>query len=161
MNKTNWIPFVFVFLGLITFGHFYHDFRESGSRKTQLLQGEEITVVTSTQDAEGLTPEKMDMSFLKNIEAYTVKKVKEKVFEISKNELSITSTAAYVENSGIKLGLIRLVGSDNSNQVIVFGLNGRQLARVVCTRQSPNQIPITYGDCARKIEEIFKVKLGA
>lgn len=128
---------------------------------------QEIRVVVSSQDSEGVTQQNFDMNFLKNLGAYTVQRVKVKAKEFLESQghpnaqLDISSEATYVESGPMKLAVIRLRGSDGSNQVFVAGIIGNELKRVTCVRNSTETIPISYGVCAEKIKEVFGTRIGA
>lgn len=107
------------------------------------------------------------MNFLKNLEAYTVERVKVKTKEylVSQGhpnaDVHFTSEATYVESGPVKLAVIRLRASEGSNQVFIAGIIGNELKRVACVRNSTETIPISYGVCAEKIKEVFGTKIGA
>ena len=128
---------------------------------------QEIRVVVSSQDSEGATQQNFDLNFLKNLEAYTVERVKLKTKEYlasqgySNTNVDFTSEATYVESGSMKLAVIRLRASEGSNQVFIAGIIGNEFKRVACVRNSTETIPISYGVCADKIKEVFGVKIGA
>ena len=69
----------------------------------------EIQVVVSSQDAEGVTQDRMDMVFLKNLETYTVERVtlRAREFLASQGQPNarlgdITSEATYVETGPLR-----------------------------------------------------------
>ncbi|MEO8600351.1 MAG: hypothetical protein ABI656_11035, partial [bacterium] len=122
---------------------------------------QEIRTFVSSQDAESVTQKNLDIDFLKNLEAYTVGRVKTKIRELPNSpKIDITSEATYVESGPMKLAIIRLRGSDSSNQVFVLGIMGKELKRVICIRNSTETIPVSYGVCADKIKEVFGTKFG-
>lgn len=140
--------------------------REAASLPPQ-TSNQEIRVVVSSQDSEGVTQQNFDIRFLKSLEAYTVQRVKVKAKEFLESQghpnaqLDISSEATYVESGPMKLAVIRLRGSDGSNQVFIDGIIGNELKRVACVRNSTEAIPISYGVCAKKIKEVFDTKIGA
>jgi hypothetical protein len=86
-------------------------------RAPQQVAKEDVRVLVSTQDAEGATKENLDLTFLKNLEAYTVERVKAKIRELPNSpHIDITSEANYIESGPIKLAVIRLRASDGSNK---------------------------------------------
>ena len=131
-------------------------------RVPQQAAKEDVRVLVSSQDAEGVTKEKFDLDFLKNLEAYTLERVKIKIRELPNSpQIDITSEATYVESGSQKLAVIRLRGSDGSNQVFVAGIVGKELKRVTCLRNSTETVPISYGACGDKIEEVFGARIGS
>ncbi len=134
--------------------------RETVSRPTQVAD-QSIRVIASSQDAQGVAQKNLDMLFLKNLEAYTVERIKTKIRELpSSPQIDITSEATYVESGPMKFAVIRLRGSDNSNQVFIHGIVGNELKRVACLSNSTEAIPISYGVCADKVNEVFGTKIG-
>jgi hypothetical protein len=134
--------------------------REAVSRSAQAAD-RNIRVIASSQDAQGVTQKNFIMSFLWNLEAYTVERIKTKIRELPNSpQVDITSEANYVESGPMKLAVIRIRGSDNSNQIFIHGIVGNELKRVACFRNSTEAIPISYGVCADKINEVFGAKIG-
>lgn len=135
-------------------------------KRTESAPSEEIQIVVSKQDAQGVTPQQMDLNFLKNLELYILErtKIKTKEYLTEKGypdeKLDINSEATFVETGSLKFAVIRLKGSDFSNSVMVVGIIGNELKRVLCARNSGGIIPITYGVCADKIKEVFGRKIG-
>jgi hypothetical protein len=120
-----------------------------------------IRVIASSQDAEGVTQKNLDMNFLKKLEAYTVERIRTKIRELPNSpQIDITSEATYVESGPMKFAVIRLRGSDSSNQIFIHGIVGNELKRVACLRNSTEAIPISYGVCADKIKEVFGATIG-
>ncbi len=138
---------------------------KESSIASQQTGNQEIRVVVSSQDAEGVTQQNFDINFLKNLEAYTIKRVKQKANEYfasqgqQNTQLDITSEATYVETGPTKLAVVRLKSSE-SNHVLIVGIVGKELKRVSCIKNSIETIPISYGVCGDKIGEIFTAKIG-
>ena len=176
MKQLNWKHLVFFFLAFLLVSQLsgylgksalqHHEEREAAKLPPQ-TSNQEIRVVVSTEDSEGATQQNFDMNFLKGLEAYTVQRVKVKAKEFLESQghqnaqLDISSEATYVDSGPMKLAVIRLRGSDGSNQVFIAGIIGNELKRVVCARNSTEAIPISYGVCADKIKEVFGAKVGA
>jgi len=140
------------------------DASESASTM-QTDQKSQIRLVVSSQDAGGTTQDQLDLTFLKNLEAYTVARTKTKMKEYFASigqpniPINITSEAIYVQAGSIKLAIIRLKDA-GSRQVIITGIVGKELKRVGCIRETAQDIPVSYGPCADKIEETFGAKIG-
>jgi len=126
----------------------------------------EIRVITSSQDSEGITQAQWDQTFLSNLESYS----RERITQLAKEYLAkngqpnvavvLESQAVYVESGNRKLAVIRIRGSDGSNQALIHGIVGNQLKRVLCVRNSTEQIPISYGPCGEKLKEVFGLNLN-
>lgn len=164
---------------LVAFGEHYGSYRDASrlvqpasldaSRSVQQASPE-IQVILASQDADGITQDRMDMVFLKNLEAWTVERFKLRAGEFFASQgrpdaplADITSEATYVETGPTKLAVIRLRSSAGSSQVFglfVTGVVGTQLKRVACVRNSPGTIPLSYGPCGEKVTEVFGAKLG-
>jgi len=123
--------------------------------------------VVASQDAEGVTQKDLNLNFLKRFETLVVRrtKVNARKYLVSQGypnaKIDISSESTYVYSGSIKLIVIRLSGSDGSNQVFITGIIGNEFKRVVCVRDSKKRIPITSGVCADKIKEVFGTKIGA
>jgi hypothetical protein len=107
----------------------------------------------------------MDLTFLKNLEAWTSEGVRIRTQEYLASigqpdvPVDITSEATYVEQGHVKLAVVRL-RMTGVRQVFIAGIVRDQLRRVGCVGESEENIPISYGPCGEKIEEIFGVKIG-
>lgn len=127
---------------------------------------QEIRITVSSQDSEGITQQDLDLNALKNLEAYTVERVRIRTKEYlasqgyTNADVDFASEATYVESGSIKLAVIRLRASEGSNQVFVSGIIGNELKRIACARNSTETIPISYGACAEKIYDVFGVRIG-
>lgn len=124
-----------------------------------------IQTVTSSQDAEAITQEKMSIEFLRNFENYTVDRIKVKMSEYltsvgrQHEQVNLSSAATYVQIGQVKLAVVR-ISDAVSRQVIVAGVVGKELRRVVCVRKSIEDIPVSYGPCAEKVQQTFGVTFG-
>lgn len=123
---------------------------------------QDIRVIASSQDADGVSQNDLNMTFLKKLEMYTVERTKTKIRELPNSpQIDITSEATYVESGPMKFAVIRIRGSDNSHLVFVHGIVGNEFRRVGCMRDSTKAIPVSYGVCGDKIREVFGTKIGA
>jgi hypothetical protein len=126
-----------------------------------------IQVIASSQDAQGVTQEQLDINFLNNLESYTRERVKIKTKErlislgYPNTEVSFASEATYVQNGKTKLAIIRLKSEGTGNQVHITGIDGLELKRVACITPSATSIPISYGTCGDKIKEVFGSMIGS
>lgn len=124
-----------------------------------------IRTLVSSQDAEGVTQEQLDLDALKNLESYTVQRATIKAKEhlasagYPNSEVHYTSEAIYVESGSMKLAVIRLKAR-GTRQVLIVGIVGEELKRVLCQREAEEAIPLSYGPCSEKIREVFGVTLG-
>jgi hypothetical protein len=126
-----------------------------------------IRALVSSQDAEGVTQAQMNLAFLKKFESYiveriTIKKTRESLAAAGYPDASVhfTSEATYVESGRTKLAFIRMSGQ-HSRSIVVAGIVGPELKRVLCIRESDVPIPVTRGACRDKIHEVFGVWLGS
>ena len=131
-----------------------------------------IRVVTTLESSNGLTENDMDMNMLSAFE----EQVKAEFLENSKQSFmrqgysedlfdgGARSTSHYVMRSGRKLGIVNISGFFMStNQTVIqivrtFGLVDDGLATVGCLRLSDEAIPVTFGACGEKVNEVFGVK---
>lgn len=175
MNQWNWRHIIFLLLAIPIVNYFAGYLGKSAGQQINERQtysdtppsiNQEIRVVASSQDADGAKQQDFDLNFLKNLEAYTVERVKVKAKEYfaskgyPNKETHVTSEANYVESGPMKLAVIRLRASEGSNSVFIAGIIGNEFKRVACVRNSTESIPISYGVCAEKIKEVFGVKIG-
>lgn len=127
--------------------------------------GPDVTVVVSSQDAQGVTQQSFDLPFLQLMEAYTLERTRIKANEyltsIGKGDkqVKLNSQATYVETGAKKLIVIRITDQQGVGAVTVAGLVGAELKRVTCAKGSPGVPPITFGTCGKKVAEVFGIKL--
>ncbi len=123
----------------------------------------EITTIASVQDAEGITQKDFSLEALQVLENETLTKVKQKAQAIliskgfSNPKVNLIPSSVYVEVDKKKLAVIRLK-DDYSNQIFVLGIVGKELRKVACVRETTEPIPLTYGACGKKIEDVYGVK---
>lgn len=175
MKQWNWkyiilfllaIPVVNYFAGYLGKSAAQHVNEREVASAPQPLSNQEIRVVVASQNSDGATQQNFDSNFLKNLEAYTVERVKIRTKEYlasqgyPNSDVQFTSEATYVESGPRKLAVIRLRASEGSNQVLIAGIVENELKRVTCVRNSTEMIPISYGECGQKINEVFGVKIG-
>jgi hypothetical protein len=140
---------------------------ERVNRTEAAANKQEIRVLVSRQDAEGVTQKDFSLEFLKVLETYSVERVKKLTTDnlaaqgLPPTAMNHTAESNYVEIEGLKLAVIR-IRSDYAFAVTVMGIVGKELIRVNCLRAgpSPESIPIASGQCAEKINEVFKIKIG-
>lgn len=131
-----------------------------------------IKVVTTLQSSDGLTESDMNMEMLSAFEDWF------KVEYLDKSKQSFMrqgysdnqfdggarSTSHYVMRSGRKLGIVNISGFlKSTNQTViqivrVFGLVDEGLATVGCLRLSDETIPVTFGACGEKVNEVFGLR---
>jgi len=175
MKQWNWKHFVLFLLAIPVLNYIASNLGESAGRRDSnsaasdsVKQSKDapIQTIVSTQDSEGITQENLNLTFLKNFEEYSLGRFKVKLEEFSqgqgasKNNIEVKSEAVYVEVGVKKLAVIRFHTSANTHQVMIAGIVGNELKRITCFRNSNQTVPISYGACADKIEEIFGVRVG-
>lgn len=125
-------------------------------------QSNEIIVFSSSEDSDGYTQKDMDQRFLKIIEDTTVSSVKGKSEKyllsqgVKNPKVKILSESNYFEQDNKKLAIVRLY-IETSNQLLIYGIKGKELIRIACVRQTSEKIPISYGKCGDKIREVFGI----
>lgn len=123
MKQLNWKHFVLFLLAIPIVNYVASNLgesvgrRDSNSRLSNNVNPPSdapIQTVVSVQDSEGITGENLNLTFLKNLEAYTLKRFKVKVNEslqaqgIPQSDIEVVSEAVYVEAGAKKLAIIRL-----------------------------------------------------
>jgi len=125
------VNYVGGYLGKSTAQHINEREAASASKPSA---NQEIGVVVSSQDSEGVTQQNFDLNFLKNLEIYTVERVKIKTKEYLASQgypnadVNFTSEATYVESGPMKLAVIRL-RAEGSNQVFIAGTQASRLRK--------------------------------
>jgi hypothetical protein len=174
MKQKYWVYFVAAVLFVLLMGQLGCDIGNQSSPgastpspSSRSAMNSDIRVFTSSQDSEGITQAQWDQTFLRNLESHTRERIAQKAKEYlaasgqPNASVSLESQAVYVESGNSKLAVIRIQGNDGSNQALIHGIVGNQLKRVVCVRNSSEQIPVSYGPCGEKVKEVFGVNLSA
>lgn len=175
MKGWNWKHFLLLLLAIPIVGSLAGYLGRSTARQVNkrdtvaditLTKPTDIQVVVSVQDAEGVTQADLNMTFLKNLETYTVERVTKKTRDgmvangYQGPDVSFDSEALYVEPGAMKLAVIRLSGTDGSRATFISGIVGKELRRVACVGMADENIPITYGACADKVNDTFGIEIG-
>lgn len=133
------------------------------SNSSSGLAAPKTVVSVTSQDSGGVTPDQLDMNFLRNLEEWTVERTRVNVRKAqAANGLpdevpELTSEAGYLEMSNRKLAVIRVNVESGVRMVKVVGIVGDKLKSVGCVQESQDKVPITFGECADKISEVFGV----
>jgi hypothetical protein len=132
-------------------------------QQTSAITSAKINVMVDRQDSEVINQDQLSPQFLANHEAYTVERIRTKRSDYFKSrsqpvpEIRMRSKSNYIEMQGRKLGIVRVFEHELSNSVVVFGIVGRELVRVMFGTQSTTQIELTHGVCGEKLEEVFGI----
>jgi hypothetical protein len=146
--------FVFIVAILSGFNNYF-----SAKNKVNDNNSEVVAYVTE-QAAEGVTQARFDEAFLKNLENWTVERVRVNGEKITGNKmLDIKSESVYVDFDGVKIAVVRVFTAVDYS-AMMLGVVGNQVKRVTCLRKSPEPIVITQGVCGKKIAEVFNMKIG-
>lgn len=125
----------------------------------------EITVFTSSQTADGMTQDDLNMEMLATIELMTKNKLTEKMVAfmiddgIKQPKFEVNASSVYVTVQGLKLAVVKLK-IENTNQVFIYGIKGDELLRVGCISQTKKTIPISYGKCGEAIKKVYGVDVS-
>lgn len=175
MERWNWKHVVLIILAIPLVNYVAGNLGESAGRqasrsasdlRAQDTSKAEIQAIVSSQAADGITQEHFGPAFLKNFEEYTVERFKVKARELlaaqglANSELDVTAESVYVEVEPMKLAVVRLKTSIGTHSVMIAGIVGTELKRIVCLANTAKPIPISYGKCAEKIEEVFGITIG-
>ena len=125
----------------------------------------EITVLTGSQTADGMTQDDLNMEMLAAIELTTKNKLKEKMVDvmiadgIKQPKFEVNASSVYVTVQGLKLAVVKLK-IENTNQVFIYGIKGDELLRVGCLSLTKKTIPISYGKCGEAIKKVYGVDIS-
>jgi hypothetical protein len=131
-----------------------------------------IKVIVTIQEGQGMTEDNLNTEMLHFVESWTKNKVIESSiksmeaqgYKFGDYNSDVDSTSYYLDASGKRLGVIKVSSILKSNRklgmkaVRVFGIVGNNIHTVGCIRGNLEEIPITFGECGNKIEEVFSIK---
>ncbi len=124
-----------------------------------------VRVLVSSQSSDGVTQADMSQPFLENIETDTVERIRKKTEEYLAStgnvgiKVNLRSQANYIESNGVKLAVIRMATQSEFNQVMILGIVGNELKRVLCTIEIDQSVAVSYGECGSAINKTFGVNL--
>lgn len=124
-----------------------------------------VIAVVTIQDSEGITEKDLDQLVLKNLESWLVQTMVAKARRdyaesgYDPNDLNpkVMASSVYTIVDGKKLAIIKTSMDNSVRSVTVIGFKGKECYRVTCIRASNHDIPVFYGECGKKIKEVFGV----
>jgi hypothetical protein len=125
-----------------------------------------LKVFVSSSSAEGVGEAQLTPAVAAALERHVVGGVSEKLRGLARQrgvvgyEPTISSSSVLIETQGRKLVVIKMEIDANSRTVVVAGIDGDTLHRVFCARDSLDEIFLTNGACAEKIQAIHGVRLS-
>ena len=124
----------------------------------------EVVVLDSVEPAEGITEKEMSKEFLSNYSSFIkedlvdgVRQYLESQNKHLPDDFDISSESFYINASDKKLAVVRFNIAGSANGLVVLGIKGDKLHRILCNNQSVEKISLMHGKCANRISEIFKV----
>ncbi|MDO7833613.1 hypothetical protein Q4610_01010 [Sphingobium sp. HBC34] len=129
--------------------------------RKELASVSDIQTLVSRQDAEGVTDADMSPEFLKNLEAWTLERVKLKAKPhwdaagVPQEQRAVTAESVYVSTASHKLAVTRLRMGQTTPQAMIFGIVGTEAVRVLCMNSNGDDVPVASGPCDEKLREVF------
>jgi hypothetical protein len=126
----------------------------------------ELQVVVTRQLSEGLSERDFTPELAQAIKEHAISRITTKLQALaresgaSSTRPNIQSESTVIEAQGKKLVVIRYQINSVSRGLEILGISGTTLNRVLCARDSLEEILITSGPCATKIKEIHGVTIG-
>jgi hypothetical protein len=173
MPTVDWKRFAFAALaGMLiwNFGNSYLGRRngsDGGPAPQEPTQNIEVKVAASSQSADGVSEEQLSPQLADAMAKHAEERLVAKLQAIARQAgitrpaPQIQSQAVIVQAQGRKLVVIRYQIDGTARAVEVFGISGKDAHRVMCTRETLEEILVTVGPCADKIKEVHGVTLGA
>ena len=119
LNQVKKYIFIVLFLGILSVLAILNQYSEAQTYKSTQVN-ENIQTAISSQDAEGMTQQNMNIDFLENLENYIRKQteIKAQAFldanGMHKKKVVVKAEGVYIETGGQKLAVIRV--SDQGEQ---------------------------------------------
>lgn len=129
---------------------------------------QEILVMSSSEEADGVTQADLNMPALKMLEKRTVQQLQAKMRSYLRAHDQPTQLpkfeveSHYIDAEGTRLAIVRVRSPKAVNQVFIYGIQGDVFLRVACvrTRNFDQSIPVFYGPCGDKLREVFNVAVA-
>lgn len=167
MQNVDWKKFLFVAAVLLVGANLAGTFLGSRAPSTQAPAAPpELRVLVSSQPSEGVTETDLSPQLAQAFENYAVSRIRSKLVAMAKEagaaspQPSIRSESVVLQTQGKKLVVARYEINNTSRAVEVWGISGATIQRVMCTRDSLDEILLTSGPCGAKIQEVHGVRIG-
>lgn len=170
MQTVDWKKFVLAGLaltvGLSLLGRFMGQTENASQVQQVHVAPSVVRVVASSQSSDGVTEANLTPDFAKALETHAVSRISAKLGAAAKDagvassEARIQSESTVVETQGKKLVIIKYKINSTSRGVEILGISGPTLNRVMCARDSLEEILLVSGPCATKIQEVHGIRIG-
>lgn len=124
----------------------------------------EVMTAATVQSAEGVPT--LTLEFVAVMGKYLAGRVdarsKEYLAATGHPELELPkaeSAATLMKRNGEHVGVVRIHQGEYAQAVFIVVIRDDKLLRVVCSRESSEPVPVTFGPCAEKIKETFGYSL--
>lgn len=172
MQGVDWKKFILVVAALWLMGTITNNYYASRDRiaaqphPIAQIVAPELRVISSSQSADGVTEKDLTPQLADAMGKYGVERLTAKMGAMAKQAgvtatPKISSEPTVIQTQGKKLVVIRYLFNDSARGIEIIGISGLNLDRVMCTRESLDEILIASGACAQKIQEIYGVKIGS
>lgn len=172
MQNVNWKKFAVTAVVVLVVANLAGNFlgrtvseREAASSTTATVSPP-LRVVASSQSSDGAKPEDISPQLAEALANHVSERLKTKLEAQAKqagqrfSPPTIRSESTVVDVQGKKLIVNRYEINSASRIVEILSITGPTLHRVMCTRDSLDEILVASGPCGEKVLEVHGVKLG-
>lgn len=172
MQGVDWKKFLFVVVAFLLIGNLLANYfrqrdREASSPASASTPvSTQLRVLSSTQSADGVSESDLTPQLASALEKHGAGRIAAKLEALAKQAGApaippqIQSESVIVQTQKKKLAIIRYEINRTARAVEVIGISGADLNRVMCTRDTFEEILLTTGPCAEKIREVHGVRIG-
>jgi hypothetical protein len=126
----------------------------------------EVVTAIATQSSEGVTEADMDQPGLMRLQEWIVDMTVEKTalvsgestFDAAAYKRSLNPESVYLTVAGMKLAVTKM-RPPGARMVSIMGIRGDELIRVICARDSAEDIVVLSGACGAEIARAFQITL--
>ncbi|VGO11914.1 hypothetical protein PDESU_00462 [Pontiella desulfatans] len=137
------------------------------SMTTLVSAKNDIVLSVTKQDAQGATNESLNSSnacsllekSIKNRMQKNFKNLYEEKYGKTNKPIPLESKSWVLTKGNYNFVVVRVSCSDIMNSIAIYGIKDGMLIRVSGVREGKSQIPISYGEFSKKVNETFGVKL--
>lgn len=130
--------------------------------------GVDVVTAVATQSSEGVTEADLDQQGLMRLQDWVVNMTVEKTALVSGDSefdtvaftQSLSPQSVYITVAGKKFAVTKM-SPPGARLVSIIGISGDELIRVVCVRDSPEEIVVLSGACGQEISRSFQLTLPA
>lgn len=135
--------------------------RAKGDPSPPVATAAGLQVMTSEQDAEGVTEADLTPAYAQSFAAYTAARSAELAKQHASEPLpALTSAGTIITIDGKRLALARTMAEGQVIALTILGIQGTSAIRVACVAMDDTPVQLTSPQCRQAIEQAYGVSFA-